>query len=120
MPLGELNQCCETRVRQTELLSYLVGCSTDRSPGSCDPSRRMAARQRPRAAPSHIGGSSMLCRRPLMLGLLAMLLSLVLMSSATASADVGPKVVTVQCDKHKTIGDALSEHKGPITIQVVG
>jgi hypothetical protein len=55
-----------------------------------------------------------------MLGLFAMLISFLLMSSTTASADDGPKAVTVRCDKGKTIGDTLAEHKGPVTIQVVG
>jgi hypothetical protein len=36
------------------------------------------------------------------------------------SAEDTTKVVTVRCDKGKTLGDALSEHKGPLTLQVVG
>jgi len=37
-----------------------------------------------------------------------------------AGAEDSGKVVSVRCDRGKTITDALSEHRGPLTIQVVG
>jgi len=57
--------------------------------------------------------------RPLVLCLLVMLFAMAITLPTTAGAD-GRKVVTVQCDRGETIGDALTKHEGPLTIQVVG
>ena len=57
--------------------------------------------------------------RPLVLCLLATL-SWVVTAPPTAAAAEGPKIVTVRCDKGKTINAALAEHQGPLTIEVVG
>ena len=58
--------------------------------------------------------------RPLPLCLLAILFTSAIAAPRAATAEDGTKMVTVRCDKGKTIGDALAEHKGPLTIQVVG
>ena len=52
--------------------------------------------------------------------LLTMLLAASISIPAVVSAGNDTKVVTVRCDKGKTIGDALAEHKGPLTLQIVG
>ena len=57
--------------------------------------------------------------RPLVLCLLVMLFAMAPTPPTTASAD-GRKFVTVQCDRGETIGDVLTKHEGPLTVQVVG
>ena len=58
--------------------------------------------------------------RQLALCMLAMLFLLALERPPLSAADDDAMVVTVRCDKGKTIGAALAEHKGPLTIQVIG
>jgi len=61
----------------------------------------------------------MIRRRSLVLHLVAMLFALAMAQPLTVGAD--PEKVTIRCDKHKTIGDALAQHQGgPLTIEVVG
>lgn len=58
--------------------------------------------------------------RSLVLWLLAMLFLPALALPPLVEAGDRPKVVTVRCDKGKTISNTLAEHKGPLTISVVG
>ena len=52
--------------------------------------------------------------------LLTTLLAVSIATPASVSRADDTKTVTVQCDKGKTIGAALAEHKGPLTVQIVG
>jgi len=58
--------------------------------------------------------------RSLMPCLLAMLILGELARPPLVAAHDDGKVVTVRCDKGRTIGHALAEHKGSLTIRVVG
>ena len=53
-------------------------------------------------------------------GLLTLLLAISIAAPATVSRADDTKTVSVQCNKGKTIGTALGEHKGPLTVQIVG
>lgn len=59
-------------------------------------------------------------RRTLVLCLLAMVPVLATALPLSAGGDDSGKPVIVRCGKGKTIADALGEHYGPLTIQVVG
>jgi hypothetical protein len=60
--------------------------------------------------------------RPLarVLCLLSILLAVSLALAPAVSAGNDMKTVTVQCDKGKTIGQALAEHDGPLTLRIAG
>jgi len=62
--------------------------------------------------------------RPLVLSLLATLLVLATVLPIPARADDSSKitkVVTIRCDKNKTITDTLAQHQGgPLTVEIIG
>jgi hypothetical protein len=55
------------------------------------------------------------------LGRILILLGFVLVGlDAVGDADADDRVVTVRCDKGRTVGEVLAHHAGPLTVKVVG